>query len=456
MDKRKTLSRVLIANRGEIAIRIIRACRDLGLETVVAVSEADRQSLPALMADHAVCIGPPPPIKSYLQTDTIVAAALGTGSQAIHPGYGFLAERPELAEACERYGLVFIGPGPEQIRRMGDKIDARKMARDMGVPVIPGSEQIHSLEEAAEAGKKLGYPVLIKAAAGGGGRGMKIVGNVTDLRVLLSEAQAEAHAAFGDDRLYMEKYVRNARHVEVQILADGRGNLVHLFERDCSLQRRHQKMVEEAPCPILTPNLRQEICNAALAVARSIQYRSAGTIEFIWDSDQEKFYFLEMNTRIQVEHPVTEIITGMDIVKEQIRVAEGSELSLRQDEIRMEGHAIECRINAESPELGFLPCPGQIREWKLPEDPDLRIDTHCFPGYSVPPFYDSLLAKIISKGRHRRGAIETMDRALAHFHVRGVDTTIPFYQRLMKNPAYLSGAVHTRWIEEDMISSQDD
>ena len=456
MDRRKPFSRVLIANRGEIAIRILRACRELGLETVAVVSEADKQSLAALMADRAVCIGPPPPIKSYLQIDTIIAAALGTGAQAIHPGYGFLAEQPELAEACERYDLVFIGPRPEQIRRMGDKIWARKMARDIGVPVIPGSEQIHGAEEAVKAAERLGYPLLIKAAGGGGGRGIKVAENASELKVFLAEAGAEAHAAFGDDRLYMEKFIGNARHIEVQIMGDQRGNLVHLFERDCSLQRRHQKMVEESPCPVLTPHLRQEICDAALAIARSIKYLSAGTIEFIWDQDRENFYFLEMNTRIQVEHPVTEFTTGLDLVREQIRIARGEDLSFRQDEIRAEGHAIECRINAESPAQGFFPCPGQIQEWKAPDDPNLRVDTHCFSGYSIPPYYDSLLAKIISRGRNRLEAIETMEQGLAHFHVTGVDTTIPFYQGLLKNAAYRSGAVHTRWIEDFMISSKGD
>jgi acetyl-CoA carboxylase biotin carboxylase subunit len=455
LNKKKNFSRVLIANRGEIALRIIRACQELGLETIAAVSEADKDSLPARRADRAICIGPPQPIKSYLQVDTIISAALGTGAEAIHPGYGFLAEQPELAEACDRYGLVFIGPRPEQIRKMGDKIWARKIARDLGVPVIPGSEQVQKAEEAGEVAHKLGYPILIKAAAGGGGRGMKVVRNASDLKYFLSEAGAEAHAAFGDNRLYMEKYVANARHIEVQIMGDQQGNIVHLFERDCSLQRRHQKMVEEAPCPILTPELRQEICGAALSIARNIKYLNAGTIEFIWDQDQEIFYFLEMNTRIQVEHPVTEMITGVDLVREQIRVAGGEELSFRQDEIRTEGHAIECRINAESPGSGFLPCPGQIREWRPPDGPNLRVDTHCYPGYSVPPYYDSLLAKIISKGGNRLEAIETMQRALANFHVEGVDTTIPFYQSLLKKPEYHAGAIHTGWIENNMISSKD-
>jgi acetyl-CoA carboxylase biotin carboxylase subunit len=455
LNKKKTFSRVLIANRGEIALRIIRACRELGLETIAAVSEADKESLPARRANRVICIGPPPPIKSYLQVDTIISAALGTGAEAIHPGYGFLAEQPELAEACDQYGLVFIGPRPEQIRKMGDKIWARKMARDIGVPVIPGSERVRSPEEAAEVGEKLGYPILIKAAAGGGGRGMKVAREFSDLKVFLSEAGAEAHAAFGDDRLYMEKYVANARHIEVQIMGDQRGNIVHLFERDCSLQRRHQKMVEEAPCPILTPELRREICGAALSIARHIKYLNAGTIEFIWDQDQEKFYFLEMNTRIQVEHPVTEMITGVDLVREQIRVAGGEELSFLQDEIRIEGHAIECRINAESPGSGFRPCPGQIHEWGPPDGPNLRLDTHCYPGYSVPPYYDSLLAKMIAKGRNRLEAMETMQQALDNFHVSGVDTTIPFYQSLMKHSEYRRGAIHTGWIENDMLSTED-
>ena len=443
----RSFSRVLIANRGEIALRIIRACRELGLETVLAVSEADRKSLPAKMADRTVCIGPAKPMQSYLQLDTLICVALGTGAGAIHPGYGFLAEQPEFPEVCEKYGLVFIGPKADHIRKMGDKIWARQMAQDLGVPVIPGSKQIRTLAAAEEGAKRLGYPVLIKAAAGGGGRGMKLVQKAEDLKYSFTEAAAEVRAAFGDDRLFMEHYISNARHVEVQIMGDRWGNVRHFFERDCSLQRRHQKMVEEAPCWVLTSEIRESLFTAALTIARQIQYLNAGTIEFLWDQDLEKFYFLEMNTRIQVEHPVTEMITGVDLVKEQIRIAQGREISYRQDEILLEGHAIECRITAESPEEGFRPCPGEISEWKTPTGPDIRLDTHCYAGYVVTPHYDSLLAKLIAKGPTRGEAIKGMEQALTEFKISGIETSIPFYRGIMKNDRYRRGKISTNWIE---------
>ena len=443
----KKFSRVLIANRGEIALRIIRACREFGLETILAVSEADRKSLPAKMADRCVIIGPPRPIDSYLRIETLISAALGCGAEAIHPGYGFLAERPEFSEACGEKGLVFIGPKPEQIRRMGDKIQARRMAQQLGVPVIPGSKHIETLSAAAEAADRLGYPVLIKAAAGGGGRGMKLVPKTEDLGPAFTEAAAEAREAFGDDRLYLEHYITNARHIELQVMGDAWGNLRHFFERDCSVQRRHQKMVEEAPCPVLTPALRQEMIDDALAIARHIQYLNAGTIEFIYDQDFKKFYFLEMNTRIQVEHPVTEMITGADLVREQIRIARGEEISYPQEEISFAGHAIECRINAETPEAGFRPSPGEIQAWKAPAGPDIRLDTHCYAGYFVPPYYDSLLAKLIAKGSSRSEAISAMDRALGEFHISGIDTTISFCRRIMQNDRYRRGTISTNWIE---------
>ena len=450
----KNFSRVLIANRGEIALRIIRACRELGLETILAVSEADRKSLPAKMADKVICIGPPRPIQSYLQVDTLISAALNSGAEAIHPGYGFLAERPEFPEACEKQGLVFIGPKAEHIRRMGDKIQARWMARELGVPVIPGSKQIRTPGEAEEAAEQLGYPVLIKAAAGGGGRGMKLVAKAEDLKTGFTEAAAEARSAFGDDRLFMEHYIMNARHIEVQVMGDHWGNLRHFFERDCSLQRRHQKMLEEAPCLVLTPDMRGELFNAALTLARHIQYLSAGTVEFIWDQDFKRFYFLEMNTRIQVEHPVTEMITGVDLVKEQIRVAGGGEIAYAQEEITFNGHAIECRITAESPEERFRPCPGEIREWKAPADPYIRLDTHCYAGYFVPPYYDSLLAKLIAKGRSRSEAISSMDRALREFQISGIETTIPFYRKIMNDDCYRRGEINTTWIEDALLPLQ--
>jgi acetyl-CoA carboxylase biotin carboxylase subunit len=443
----KKFSRVLIANRGEIALRVIRACRELGLESILAVSEADRKSLPAKMADRCLIIGPPRPSESYLRVDTLISAALGSGAEAIHPGYGFLAERPEFPEACGEKGLVFIGPKPEHIRRMGDKIQARRMAQELGVPVIPGSRRIESLSAAEREADRLGYPVLIKAAAGGGGRGMKLVPKAEDLGLAFTEAAAEAREAFGDDRLYLEHYVVNARHIEIQVMGDARGNLRHFFERDCSLQRRHQKMVEEAPCPVLTPASRQGIIDAALALARHIRYLSAGTIEFIYDQDLGKFYFLEMNTRIQVEHPVTEMITGADLVKEQIRIARGEEISYAQEEISFAGHAIECRINAEAPEAGFRPSPGEIQAWKAPAGPHVRLDTHCYAGYFVPPYYDSLLAKLIVRGPSRTEAITAMERALGEFHISGIDTTISFCSRIMQNDRYRRGEISTNWIE---------
>jgi acetyl-CoA carboxylase biotin carboxylase subunit len=447
----RRISRVLVANRGEIALRILRACRELDVESILAVSEADRESLPARMADRVVCIGPPASTRSYLQVDTLVAAALELRAEAIHPGYGFLAEQPALPEACKKHGLVFIGPRAEQIRRMGDKVWARRLAQEIGVPIIPGSGQVQGPAEAAKAAEGLGYPVLIKAAAGGGGRGMKVVQEARELGPLLLEAAAEARTAFGDDRLYLEKYLSHARHVEVQILGDGEGRVVHLFERDCSLQRRHQKMVEEAPCPVLAPTERRALCEAAVAIARHISYRSAGTVEFIWDQDGEAFYFLEMNTRIQVEHPVTEMVTGIDLVREQIRLAAGEGLSFRQEEIACTGHAIECRITAESPGAGFHPCPGRIREWAPPHGPDIRVDSHCFSGYDVPPYYDSLLAKLIVRGDTRQAAIERMQQALSRFRVVGIDTTLPFHERILKSTEFREARVHTRWIEEDFM-----
>jgi len=444
----KAISRVLIANRGEIAVRIIRACRDMGIETVAAVSEADKESLPARMADRAVCIGPPPSSGSYLKVGTIISAALGTGAGAIHPGYGFLAEQPDLVEACTQYGLIFIGPKADNIKKMGDKLLARKMAGDLGVPVIPGSDMVRDLKEVMKAADKVGYPVLLKAAAGGGGKGIKIVMQPGDVKTVFDEASAEARASFGDDKLYIEHYIPNARHIEVQIVGDRFGNFAHLFERDCSLQRRYQKMLEEAPSPAVSTQIREEICRAALTIAEYIEYENAGTVEFILDKDNGRFYFLEMNTRIQVEHPVTEMITGIDLVKEQIRVAGGHPLSFSQEEICLTGHAIECRINAELPEAGFRPSPGRITQWRPPEGPGIRVDSHCYPGYFVPPYYDSLLAKVITAGRDRFQAIERMHYALNNFIVSGVDSTIPFHQFILKHTDFIKGEANTRWIED--------
>ncbi len=442
----KKISRVLVANRGEIAVRVIKACRALNLQVVAAVSSADRDSMAAKMADKAVCIGPAHPQSSYLNVGAIIIAATGTGCDAIHPGYGFLAEQPRLAEACHLNNIVFVGPPADLIERMGNKILARKLVADLGVPVVPGSETLSTVRDAGEVASAIGFPVLLKAAAGGGGRGMRIVNKMAELQGAFESATAEARAAFGDGTIYIERYIGNARHIEVQIVADHFGNVIHLGERDCSLQRRYQKVVEEAPAPRLD-GLRNKIWEAATTITRKTGYRNAGTIEFIVDQDLQKFYFLEMNTRIQVEHPVTEMITGVDIVQEQIRVAAGHPLSLSQAEVRFQGHAIECRINAESPEQGFRPCPGRINQWLPPEDASVRIDTHCYTGYVVPPYYDSMLAKVITHENSRSGAIRKMDDALLRLKVDGISTTIPFLRFLISQPDFQEASTHVRWIE---------
>ena len=447
----KNISRVLIANRGEIAVRVIRACKALGIESVAAVSEADRESSPARLADRAACIGPPRALDSYLNINALVAAAMGTGSDAIHPGYGFLAEQPELVEVCEKYNITFIGPTANNIRQMGNKLLARKIVEDCGVPIIPGSGNLRNSKEAMRIAEEIGFPVLIKAAAGGGGRGMRIVHNSEELLDAFDTLSAEVESAFGDGTLYMEHCVRNARHIEVQILGDHFGHIIHLGERDCSIQRRYQKMIEEAPSPVVSAELREEICTAAVTIAKKIGYESAGTIEFILDRDKGRFYFLEMNTRIQVEHPVTEQITGVDLVQEQIRVAGLHSLPFSQEEVRLRGHAIECRINAESAHRNFAPFPGQIEKWLPPKAPGIRIDSHCYSGYIIPPYYDSLIAKLITTGRDRTQAIERMRSALEKFIVIGVDTTIPFHQVLLKHPDFTNGRVNTRWLEDVVL-----
>ena len=443
-----TVSRVLIANRGEIAVRIIRACQGLGIETVLAVSEADRDSLPARIAGRTVCIGAASTTDSYLNIKAIVAAALGTGSDAVHPGYGFLAESPELAEACAAQGVTFVGPRPEQIREMGNKLQARALARQYGLPILPGSEKVHSYEEAAKVAQRIGLPVMMKAAAGGGGRGMKIVTDYKDMQQMFGSASAEARAAFGDDTLYLERYIPNARHIEVQVLGDRFGNVIHLGERDCSLQRRHQKLVEESPAPAITEALREEIRQAGVTLARNIRYENAGTVEFIVDQDTETFYFLEMNTRIQVEHPVSEMITGIDLVQEQFRVARGESLRFSQSDVTFRGHAIECRINAELPAEGFRPSPGRLVEWRPPEGPNIRLDTHCYAGYTVPLYYDSMLAKLIVYGSDRTEALERMRRALEQFSVSGIGTTLTFLHFVMGHPDFVAGKVNTNLVEQ--------
>jgi acetyl-CoA carboxylase biotin carboxylase subunit len=443
-----SVSRVLVANRGEIAVRIIRACQNLGIETVATVSEADRESLAAKIAGRAICIGPPRSSDSYLKTEILVAAAQGTGCDALHPGYGFLSERAELAQACADNKITFIGPSADNITKMGDKLEARKIAAACGVPTVPGSDHAKNPREAAALAEKIGYPVLLKASAGGGGRGIKLLWNANEMQTTFSTAAAEARAAFGNDTLYMERYIGNARHIEVQILGDLSGNVIHLGERDCSLQRRHQKIVEEAPAYAVAKKARAKICRAAAVLAQSIGYRNAGTVEFIFDNDTGEFFFLEMNTRIQVEHPVTEMITGVDLVAQQLRIARGEPLPLKQSDVGFSGHAIECRINAESPQHGFRPCPGRITEWQAPQGSGIRVDSHCYSGYFVPPFYDSLLAKLVVHGKDRNQAAARMKQALAAFKIHGIDTGIPFLQTVIDDVDYLAGKVNTRWLEK--------
>jgi acetyl-CoA carboxylase biotin carboxylase subunit len=445
-----TIKRVLIANRGEIALRVIRACQQLGIETVLATSEADRDSLPAKLADRAVCIGPARSTDSYLNFRAIVTAAQATGCDAVHPGYGFLSESPSLADACAEEGLIFVGPKGDHMRKMGNKIAARTLAHAAGVPTLPGSEKIASADDAVKVAERVGYPVMMKAAAGGGGRGMKVVNDSKTLPQTFASASAEAGSAFGDPTLYLERFIPNARHIEVQVLGDKFGNVIHIGERDCSLQRRHQKIVEEAPAPGVAASLRAEIHAAAVKLARNIDYENAGTCEFIYDEDAKTFYFLEMNTRIQVEHPVSETITGIDLVQEQFRIAAGEELRFKQSDIVIRGHAIECRINAEIPEQGFRPNAGTIRVWSPPEGPNIRLDTHCYAGYDVPMYYDSMLAKLIVYGTTRGEAIERMRRSLELFQIEGIGTTVPFLHFMMERPEFAQGAVSTHLIDEVM------
>ena len=430
--------KILIANRGEIALRVIRTCREMGIRTVIAHSKADAESLPVRMADESICVGPNDARSSYLNMPSIISAAVVTDSEAIHPGYGFLAENPAFAEICRSCGLNFIGPSPEAIRLMGDKAQARVIAKQAGVPVVPGSEQpLKDEAEALEVAEAAGYPVMFKASAGGGGRGMRIVRSRDEAAQAFAACQAEAGAAFGSSEIYCEKYVERARHVEVQVLGDRNGMRVHLGERDCSVQRRHQKLIEESPAPSLTAETRAGLHKAGLLAAAAVNYFSAGTVEFLVDSEGH-FYFIEMNTRIQVEHPVTEMITGIDLVREQIRIAAGEALGYRQDAIRFEGHAIECRVNAEDPET-FTPSAGRVTGWVPPGGFGVRVDSHLMAPYAVPPFYDSLLGKIIVHGRNRGEAIARMRRALAETVVEGVKTTIPFHLRLLTHPAFLEG-----------------
>ncbi len=442
-------NKVLVANRGEIALRVIRACRELGIQTVAVYSEADRESLHVRFADDDVCIGPPPSRQSYLNIPRIIAAAEITGADAIHPGYGFLAENAEFAQICKASNITFIGPTAEQIQAMGDKASARRLAKEAGVPTVPGSEGIlQSSEEAVGVAVELGFPVIIKATAGGGGKGMRIAQDEEAFGQLFSLAQNEALAAFGNGDVYLEKYLERPRHVEIQVMGDTHGRVVHLGERDCSIQRRHQKLVEESPSPALTSELRARMGQASLALAAAIGYVGAGTVEFLLGPDGS-FFFMEMNTRIQVEHPVTEMVTGFDLVKEQVRVAAGEPLGFPAELNGLRGHAIECRVNAEDPARNFQPCPGHITAYHPPGGPGVRVDTHVYAGYTVPPYYDSLLAKVIVHGRDRSEALARMGQALESFILEGIPTTIPFLARLIRHPDFVAGRVDTRFLERE-------
>ncbi|HEU5466100.1 MAG TPA: acetyl-CoA carboxylase biotin carboxylase subunit [Gemmatimonadales bacterium] len=439
--------KVLIANRGEIALRVIRACKELGIETVAVYSEADRECLHVRFADDDVCIGRAPSRESYLNIPRIIAAAEITGADAIHPGYGFLAENAEFADIVRASNITFIGPTPDQIRQMGDKAVARSIAQKVKIPTVPGSPgPVSSVEEGLEFGNKIGFPVIIKAAAGGGGKGMRVATDPDSFTKSYNLARQEALAAFGSDQVYIEKYLARPRHVEIQVMGDTHGRVMHLCERDCSIQRRHQKLVEEAPSPALNQELRLKMGQAAVTAAEAINYVGAGTVEFLLDEDGS-FYFMEMNTRIQVEHPVTEMCTNFDLVKEQIRVAAGESLKLKLEGTRLRGHAIECRVNAEDPFRNFQPCPGHISAYHPPGGPGVRVDTHIYDGYTVPPYYDSLLAKVIVHGNTREEALARMRQALDSFIIEGVTTTIPFLGRIMRHPDFIAGKVDTKFLE---------
>ncbi|WP_236795506.1 acetyl/propionyl/methylcrotonyl-CoA carboxylase subunit alpha [Amycolatopsis sp. GM8] len=446
-----TIERLLVANRGEIALRVIRACQGLGISTVLAVSEADLGSLPARIADETVCIGPARSSDSYLSVAALVTAATGMKVDALHPGYGFLSESPALAEACADAGILFVGPTAAQMRLMGNKLEARRSARQAGVPMLAGSERVVDATHAAELAADVGYPVMMKAAAGGGGRGMKIVADPAALPTAFEAASAEAMAAFGDSTLYLERYLPNARHVEVQVLGDHFGTVVHVGERDCSLQRRHQKLVEEAPAPGLPEALRAEVRDAAVALAGAIGYRGAGTVEFLVDPEGGVSSFLEMNTRIQVEHGVTEVVSGIDLVEAQLRIAAGEKLWFSQDDVTLRGHAIECRVNAEAAEAGFRPNAGRITRFDPPQGPFVRVDTHCFSGYDVPIHYDSLLAKLIVYGSTRAEALRRMQHALDHFVIEGVSSNVSFQRYAVSSAEFDEARMTTQLVDEELL-----
>ncbi len=442
------IKRILIANRGEIAVRIIYACKELGIESVAVYSEADKDSLHVFLADQSVCIGPPPSSESYLNIPRIISAAEITGCDAIHPGYGFLAENAEFAEIVKSSGFIFIGPEPEHISKMGDKAMARKIMKEAGVPVIPGSEGvIENIDEGLEIAREIGYPLILKAAAGGGGKGMRIVKSERDFEISFKTAQAEAQAAFGDKRLYIEKFIEKPKHIEVQVLGDGKGKILTLFERECTIQRKHQKILEEAPSPSIDEKLRKKLMEYAKKGAKAINYKSAGTLEFLMDGDKN-LYFIEMNTRIQVEHPVTEFITGIDLIKEQILLEENGNLNFDEKDIEMRGHAIEVRINAEDPERGFMPSPGKIKTLHLPGGPGVRVDSFIYAGYEVKPYYDSLIAKLIVHERTREYAIRRLKRALEETIIDGIKTTIPLHKKIIESKEFIEGNFDTHFLED--------
>jgi acetyl-CoA carboxylase, biotin carboxylase subunit len=437
--------KILIANRGEIALRVLRACRELGIATVAVHSTADADAMHVRLADESVCIGPPPAKDSYLNVPALLTACEITGADAVHPGYGFLSENARFAEILEDHGVHFIGPRPEHIRLMGDKIEAKRTAKKLGIPVVPGSEGgITSDTDALAIGRAIGFPVLVKAAAGGGGRGMKVANNEAELSTALSTARTEAKAAFGDDAVYLEKYLQKPRHIEIQVLGDGKGNAIHLGERDCSLQRRHQKVWEESPSPALNAGMRDEIGATVSKAMRDMQYLGVGTVEFLYEDGA--FYFIEMNTRIQVEHPVTEMVTEIDLILEQIRVAAGGDLTITQDEVRFHGHAIECRINAENP-VSFRPSPGKIVHYHPPGGLGVRVDSAVYQGYTIPPYYDSLVGKLIVHGKTRQECLMRLKRALDEFVVDGIETTLPLFRRLVRTQDIIDGNYHIHWLE---------
>ncbi|MEH3047115.1 acetyl-CoA carboxylase biotin carboxylase subunit [Sphingomonas adhaesiva] len=440
------IRKLLIANRGEIALRIHRACREMGIKTVAVHSTADADAMHVRLADEAICIGPPSATDSYLNIPNIISAAEISGADAIHPGYGFLSENAKFAEIVELHNLIFVGPKPEHIRIMGDKVEAKRTAGALGLPLVPGSDgAIDDVAEAKKLAAEIGYPVLIKAASGGGGRGMKVVPSEDQLETLMAQAGSEAKAAFGDATVYMEKYLGNPRHIEFQIFGDGNGQAIHLGERDCSLQRRHQKVLEEAPSPVISAEERERMGGIVAKAMADMGYRGAGTIEFLWEDGE--FYFIEMNTRLQVEHPVTEAITGLDLVREQIRVAEGHSLTLRQEDVIFRGHAIECRINAEDPRT-FAPSPGLVKQYHAPGGMHVRVDSGLYAGYKVPPYYDSMIAKLIVYGTTREGALRRLRRALEEFVIEGMKTTIPLHQALLDDPEFREGQYTIKWLEE--------